>query len=90
MIRDCVTDPDKTKLIPDAIAQGAVHYGMQTFDQSLFNLYGAGNITYEEALRQATNPDDFALRVKGIHSTSDLTFDDPSQKDEMKIDRFAK
>jgi twitching motility protein PilT len=90
MIKDCVTDPDKTKLIPDVIAQGAVHYGMQTFDQSLFNLYSGGLITYEEALRQATNPDDFALRVKGIHSTSDLTFDEQPQKDDMKIDRFAK
>ena len=90
MIKDCITDPDKTKLIPDAIAQGAIHYGMQTFDQSLFSLFNSNLITYEEALRQATNPDDFALRVKGIHSTSDLTFDEPSQKDEIKIDRFAK
>jgi twitching motility protein PilT len=90
MIKDCVTDPDKTKLIPDAIAQGAIHYGMQTFDQSLFGLFSSSLITYEEALRQATNPDDFALKVKGIHSTSDLTFDGPSGKDEMKIDRFGR
>jgi twitching motility protein PilT len=90
MIKDCVTDPDKTKLIPDAIAQGAIHYGMQTFDQSLFGLFSASLITYEEALRQATNPDDFALKVKGIHSTSDLTFDGQSGKDEMKIDRFGR
>jgi twitching motility protein PilT len=89
MIKDCITDPDKTKIIPDVIAQGAIHYGMQTFDQSLFSLFGTGLITYEEALRQATNPDDFALRVKGIHSTSDLTFDGPSGQDEIKIDRFG-
>ncbi len=89
-IRDCILDPDKTKLIHDAIAQGAVHYGMQTFDQSLLSLYKSGYITYEEAVRLATNPDDFALKVKGIQSTSDLSFEDQQMKDDMKIDRFAR
>ena len=32
-------------------------------------------ITYEEALRQATNPDDFALRFSGISGTSDSKWD---------------
>ncbi len=90
-VKDCVLDADKTKMIPDVIAQGAVHYSMQTFDQSLFGLYKSGLISYEEALRGATNPDDFALKVKGIQSTSDLTFESPqAQKDQMKIDRFQK
>lgn len=90
MIKDCILDPDKSKMIPDVIAQGALHYGMQTFDQSLFGLYKGGLISYEEALRRATNPDDFALKVKGIQSTSDITFDEQSSKDEMKIDRFGR
>jgi twitching motility protein PilT len=89
MIKDCILDPDKTKVITDVVAQGALHYGMQTFDQSIFNLYKAELISYEEALRRATNPDDFALRVKGIHSTSDLAHDQQSSGDEMKIDRFG-
>lgn len=89
-IKDCVLDPDKTKLIPDVITQGALHYGMQTFDQSLFGLFKSGLITYEEALRRATNPDDFALKVKGIQSTSDLTFEEPPEKNKMKIERFAR
>jgi twitching motility protein PilT len=89
MIKDCILDPDKSKMIPDVIAQGALHYGMQTFDQSLFNLYKTQLISLDEALRRATNPDDFALKVKGIQSTSDLTFDEQSSKDEMKIDRFG-
>src|SRR3990170_51290 len=72
-IKDCILEPDKTKLIPDVIAQGALHYEMQTFDQSLFSLFSSGLITYEEALRMATNPDDFTLRTKGIQSASDLT-----------------
>ena len=90
-IKDCILDADKTKSINDAIAQGMLHYGMQTFDQSLFNLFRSGLITYEEALRRATNPDDFALKVKGIQSTSDLSLENQQfNKDEMKIDRFSR
>jgi twitching motility protein PilT len=74
-VRELVEDKDRTKEIPDAIAQGHVSYGMQTFDQSLMALLKGGLITYEEALRQATNPDDFALRVSGISGTSDSKWD---------------
>jgi len=74
-VRELVEDKDRTKEIPDAIAQGNVSYGMQTFDQSLMWLLKTGVITYEEALRQATNPDDFALRVSGISGTSDSKWD---------------
>ena len=98
MIKDCVLDPDKTKTIPDVIEQGALHYGMQTFDQSILSLYKSGLITYEEALRRATNPDDFILKIKGIQSTSELSLEEqlairpekPEEKDKMKIERFAK
>jgi len=100
-IKDCILDPDKTKLIPDVIEQGALHYGMQSFDQSLFSLFKTGLITYEEALKRATNPDDFVLKVKGIQSTSEISLEDqfamkpekpekPDGKDQMKIDRFAR
>jgi twitching motility protein PilT len=100
-IKDCVLDPDKTKMITDVIEQGAIHYGMQTFDQSLFSLYRTGLITYEEALRRATNPDDFILKVKGIQSTSELSIEEqlamkpekpakPEDKDKMKIERFSR
>jgi len=53
-----------------------VSYGMQTFDQSLMALLQANLISLEEALRQASNPDDFMLRIRGISSTSDLTWND--------------
>jgi twitching motility protein PilT len=92
-VKDCILDPDKTKLIPDVIAQGAIHYAMQTFDQSLFGLFKSGLITYEEALRTASNPDDFALRSKGIQAASDLTFQEPSQpkeEEKPKIGRFRR
>jgi twitching motility protein PilT len=48
---------------------------MQTFDQSLMSLLKQNLITYEEALRQATNADDFALRVSGVSGTSDSKWD---------------
>ena len=70
-IRDCITIPEKTRLIRDAIASGTSQYGMQTFDQSLYDLHGKGLITYEEALLHASNVDDFKLRIAGIHSSSD-------------------
>jgi len=38
-IRDCIINADKTRLIHDAIGAGTSQYGMQTFDQSLFDLY---------------------------------------------------
>src|SRR3989304_1843005 len=65
-IRECIEDKEKTKEIPDAISKGYTTYGMQTFDQSLLYLLHKDLISYDEALRQATNPDDFALKVKGI------------------------
>ncbi len=49
---------------------------MQTFDQSLMSHVRKGLIGYQEALRQASNPDDFALRYSGISSTSDSHWDD--------------
>lgn len=84
-VRECIDDKDKTKQLHDAIAQGFVSYGMQTFDQSLMKLFTAHHITYEEALRQSSNPDDFALKVSGISSTSDATWDNFENR-EAKVD----
>jgi twitching motility protein PilT len=70
-VRECIVDPDQTINIPELMAQGAVQYGMQTFDQSIMKLYKQGLISFEEAMNHATNPDDFDLRVKGITSSAD-------------------
>jgi twitching motility protein PilT len=75
-VREYIEDKDQTKKIREAIQQGFVSYGMQTFDQSLMGLLKEELITLDEALRQASNPDDFMLRVRGVSSTSDLTWDD--------------
>ena len=70
-IRDCIINPDKTRLIHDAIAAGVSQYGMQTFDQSLYDLYSQGLITLDEALANSTNPDEFKLRIAGISNTAE-------------------
>ena len=71
-IRDCIENKDKTKLIRDALVAGTSQYGMQTFDQSLYQLYQRDLITLDEALRRASNPDEFKLRVAGIRSTAEM------------------
>ena len=38
--------------------------GMQTFDQALFDLYKAGEITYKDALKHADSPNDLRLTIK--------------------------
>ena len=73
LIRDYIINKEKTRLIPDAIAQGISQYGMQTFDQSLYALLKRGFITFEEAMLRATNPEEFKLRLQGISSTSGST-----------------
>jgi len=87
-VRECIIEKDKTNEINDAIAKGVTTYGMQSFDQSLMNLLQESFITYEEALKHCTNPDDFALRVKGILATSDTTWEDfeglEKEKEEKK------
>ncbi len=73
-VRECIVDPDKTRKLNEIIAASVSQYGMQTFDQSLMSLYTRGLITYEEALHWCSNPDDFALRVRGVTSTADTTW----------------
>ncbi len=78
-IRECIADKDKTHLIHGAIAAGTSQYGMQTFDQHLFLLYKDGTITYEDALRYASNKDEFKLKVQGVSTTADISRDEMLQ-----------
>ena len=75
LIRECIKEADKTSQIPSVIAAGQSQYGMQTFDQSLLGLYREELITYEVARDAATNPDDFDLKVQGIFSTGEMTWE---------------
>jgi len=91
-IRDCVMDKEKTHLIHGAISQGTSQYGMQTFDQSIFHLFQQGMISYEEALRWASNVDEFKLKVQGISTTSDMSRDQmasAAQGESPEITRFG-
>ena len=72
-IRECIENKEKTKYIREQIALGTSQYGMQTFDQSLFQLYKSGLITLEDALQRATNPDEFKLKIQGVQFTADMS-----------------
>jgi twitching motility protein PilT len=88
-IRDAIVDKDKTALIHGAIAAGTSQYGMQTFDQSIFGLYQQGLVTLEEALRWASNVDEFKLKVQGIATTSDLARDEMARGGGPPVTRFG-
>jgi twitching motility protein PilT len=72
-IRDCIENKEKTKYIREQIALGTSQYGMQTFDQSLFQLYKSGLITLDDALKRASNPDEFRLKIQGVQFTADIS-----------------
>jgi twitching motility protein PilT len=80
LIRDAVVDKDKTSMIHGAIAAGTSQYGMQTFDQSIFGLYQRGFVTLEEALRWASNVDEFKLKVQGISTTTEMARDEMAKR----------
>ena len=85
-IRDCIINQDKTRMIREAIAGGTSQYGMQTFDQSIYNLYMEKLINYDEGLKQASNPDEFKLRIEGIRSTSDAA----KEEMEKSVNQFER
>lgn len=74
-IRELIENEERTKEIPLAIAESFTAFGMQSFDQSLMQLLKADVISLEEALRQASNPADFSLRISGVSGTSDANWD---------------
>ncbi len=73
-----------TPLVADQIRKGEVHLikdvmrrsgeqGMQTFDSALYQLYSAGEITYEAALAHADSANDLRLMIKlGTDSDPEL------------------
>jgi twitching motility protein PilT len=80
LIRDYIINEEKTSMIREAIANGASQYQMQTFDQSLFALLQSRRISFEEAVHNATNPDEFKMRVSGILSTEQAIGDEDRGK----------
>jgi twitching motility protein PilT len=62
-IRDLIIDPSQTQHIKNAVQEGDF-YGMQSFDQSLLELYEKGLINLADAQLVASNPHDFRLLVQ--------------------------
>lgn len=88
-IQECIREREKTILIRDAISAGVSQYGMQTFDQSIYQLYQQGYISYEQGLRYSSSRDNFKLRVEGIRSTLDVALED-MEKEMGEIEREKK
>jgi twitching motility protein PilT len=98
-VREMIEDPQRTREIKDAIAQGLHPYGMITFDQSLATLVKQKLVTYEEAVKHSSSPSDFALLFRGVSggatpwaaaagaTTPGAT---GGSDDEFEIDRYQK
>ena len=67
-------------MIQKAIQDGVSQYGMQTFDQALMKLYRDDMITYDDAIKNCTNPAEFDLRARGITSASDSSWETFEEK----------
>jgi twitching motility protein PilT len=85
-IQECILDREKTPLIRDAISTGVSQYGMQTFDQSIYQLYRDGYISFEQGLRYSSSPDNFKLRIMGIQSTLDIALEE-MEKEMSEVER---
>ncbi|MBP5202060.1 PilT/PilU family type 4a pilus ATPase, partial [bacterium] len=66
LAKEIILDGTRFQELHDVIEKGHQNYGMQTFDQSIFQLYQDGHISEKEALENATSPDDLVLRMKGV------------------------
>ncbi len=72
-IKEAIIDEEKFGGINELMEKGSTQYGMQTFDQSILELYNKGLISYEDALAYASNPADLDLKIKGISSGDDYS-----------------
>ena len=75
-VRELIDDEDRTIHLKETISNGYTTYGMQSFDQALMDLVKRKIISYDEAVRQSSNPDDFKLKSSGIDSSSDSSWSD--------------
>jgi twitching motility protein PilT len=68
-VRDFIELGKSFKDIVKLIEEGYDQYGMQTFDQALYDLFKADKITVEVALQNATSAKDLKLRIQGLRSS---------------------
>jgi twitching motility protein PilT len=81
-IQECINSREKTHLIRDAIEAGVSQYGMQSFDQSIYQLYKNKYISFEQGLRYSSSPNNFKLRVAGIQTSQDIAIEELGEKAE--------
>lgn len=88
--RACIEVLLNSPLVADHIRKGEMHLlkelmkksrenGMQTFDQALFDLYIAGEISYEDAIRHSDSPNDLRLMIK-LNAETDAKYLDSKAK----------
>ena len=65
-VRDIILKGDHFSSLHTAIANGGDTYGMQSFDDSLLDLYQNGVISKDEAVHQASRRDDLMLKMRGV------------------------
>jgi len=73
-VRTLLNDPTRVDEIRKAMEDGANPYGMQTFDQHIMQIYENGMITKETAMRFASQPGEFELRLRGIQGSAQHFF----------------
>lgn len=63
-IREYIMNPEKLQEIVKNMESLREQYGMQSFDQAIMDLVNEGLITIDEAIRNATNPNDFKVKLR--------------------------
>jgi twitching motility protein PilT len=71
-VQRCIEEPARTGQLGQVIAEGRDTYGMQTFNQSVIDMYMRGMLTYEEARRGATSPTDFEVEVERLTMVTEV------------------
>jgi twitching motility protein PilT len=90
MVKELIYDMSRLKELHGVIERSHTNYGMQTFDQSIYQLFRDGHITQKEALDNATSPDDLVLRMKGVAISGDgdwSAFDDKGNQFGQKVEK---
>jgi twitching motility protein PilT len=81
-VRDMIMDPMQTGRLNEVISEGG-YYGMQTFDQALYDHLKAGRIDMDRAMAYASSPHDFKLLV-AADGRRGTTMEDLAQAEEAR------
>ncbi len=77
-ISELIARPDGLSEIRAAMEESQAVWGMCTFDQSLMDLIAAEKISYEEALKASSQPENFAVRYNGVSHMDGKKWGDPN------------